>query len=187
MRTLVFMKLIALLTLLTASPEAPSNSWILSALGAAEDQTTLGIGVAYANGTPSVDLRLLHGLTPRIGLDVEVATLGYAQLARAGARLRILDRDNLAVALRASLFEGHDTHDVWVSAGPGAIASFGTAEVQVSASVDLAVMLHETNAVAVRPAIGLEIPLDLGLALVVESGAIVTTLASPFFSAGVSW
>lgn len=194
-----------------ATPETPPASttaevptsppWMMSALGVAEDRTALAVGIVFVSPYPVLDLRVMHGLTPRIALDAHVSTLGFTQAARAGARMQVMQRENASLAIRAGVFEGHTTVDqgrVWIAAGPGAIASFGTSAVQVSASLDLGVMFHDTAArfgegpgVTMRPAIGLEIPLDAGFALLVETGGLVFVTrdleALPFFASGIAW
>jgi len=104
--------------------------------------------------------------------------------------------------VRAGVQEGHTTLDqgaVWIAAGPGVLASFGTDAVQVTASMDLGVMFHDSAAVAgsspgvtMRPALGLEVPIDAGYSLLVESGGLVFATTSgldvlPFFASGLAW
>ncbi len=185
----------------TTAAEPASPPWIMSALGVAEDRTTLAVGIVFVAPYPTIDLRLLHGLTPRIAIDAHVSTLGFTQAARVGGRLQVMERDNASLAIRAGVYEGHTTLEdgrVWIAAGPGAIASFGTPSVQVTTSLDMGVMFHDSASragdgpgVTMRPAIGLEVPIDAGFSLMVETGGLVfvtrTLDALPFFAGGIVW
>lgn len=185
----------------TAAKESP---WIMSARGPGQKRLGLGVGVAFSGPLPKIDFRLAYGLTSRIAIEAAIATLGFEQAARAGAQFRVHQTERFSLALRASAFEAHrfaqnEPSALLLGAGPGVAFSFAAGPLQVTSSFDVAVALLDTGAIngagpvaQLRPAIGLEVPLDEGLSFFAETGGILVvgaelSLSAPFVASGLAW
>lgn len=178
----------------------PAQPRVLAAEGPGEGKGAVSIGVSMIGPIPTLDLRYVRGLGARLNIEGSVATIGVLQRLRLGARYLILDREEGAFAIRASLMEAHSfAEPAFVAgAGPGLLYSFGE-DVRITIAIDLAWSFLESTynnplggAFQVQPALGVEIPLDTDLELFIEASALTAIdadqlYALPIFSAGLAW
>ncbi|MFO0723509.1 MAG: hypothetical protein U1E65_07005 [Myxococcota bacterium] len=187
-----------------ATVTSTASTWLMSARGPGEKRLALGVGVAFVGALPKVDVRLTYGLTERVCLEAEVATLGFEQAARAGARIQLHATERMSLAARIAVFEAHRlTSDapatLLLGAGPGLALSFTAGRVEISSGLDIGVSLLDTGAVGgagpvvqLRPTIGLEVPIEEHLHFFAETGGVLVVgadlgLSTPFVAAGLAW
>jgi hypothetical protein len=204
-----------------AMSQAQTGDFVHSANGPGSSRTTVNIGVrTYAPSLadvdvvlPTVDFNLVHGINRTLDYELRVSTIGLLSLIDTGVKFRIAGDHAFALGARLDatglllVVPGDDETEVAGLFGltPGLILSTGGPRVQISAGLDVPIVLGEASDVGgvhatgpdspfgylLRPWIGVEVPISNSASLSLQAQAYVSTIGetavAPNLAAGISW
>lgn len=179
----------------------PAPPRVLAVEGPGVGRGALALGMGLLDGLPALEARYLRGLGEQVDLELTLTSLGIVQRAQGAVRYRVLRSEEHALALRASLSQGHSVNEpfLFVGAGPGVLYSFGAEPVRFTASMDVAFPILSSSfdnrlggAVFVHPAFGVELSIDGETELFLEGGVHAAVQSEfvrtfPVVSAGFAW
>ncbi len=182
------------------------GGFVYSATGPGISRTSINLGVrAYTPAVdqidvvlPTADLSLVYGINDALDYELRVSTVGILTLIDTGVKVRILGNRNLALGARLdasgllAVLPKDDGTEVSGLFGvtPGLILSTGGRRFQISAGLDLPVVLGTASDLGgvratgpdsvfgyvLRPWVGVELPIGRTTNLSLQAQAYVSTL-----------
>ncbi len=113
---------------------------VFGASGPGKGRASFGFGGALTFGKVRSELRYLHDLDGKFAVDSELRTTGVTTEAMLGARMKVFERGNAAIAVRAritGLIDFGGTTSFFSAAQPGAVFSIGGNLLEFSAGLDI--------------------------------------------------
>jgi hypothetical protein len=197
------------------------GDFVHSANGPGSGHTAVNLGVrTYAPSLaevkavlPTVDLNVVHGLNRSLDYELRVSTIGLLSLIDTGVKFRIAGDQNIALGGRVDLTgllfvvpnDGHTDVAGLFGVTPGVILSTGGSRFQISAGLDVPIVLGAASDVGgihataegspfgyvLRPWLGVEIPIASSAGLSIQAQAYVSTIGetavAPNLALGITW